>query len=142
MKLVPPSSDRSIATLAQETGARSVPATFQVTASLVPPVQATAVFGAVTTNGPAAACTVTVVAARSTPPPPARLSRAVRRKVIVRLRVDIDSPSVATLPRMSESRGKVRLGVASGTNERKIGRAAATSSFGGAAVPRSYSSHI
>ena len=43
---------------------------------------------------------------------------------------------------MSESLGKVLLGVVSGTKERKIGRTAATSSLGGAAVPRSYSSHM
>ena len=60
---------------------------------------------------------------------------------MVRLRVDIDSPIVATLSRMSDRRGKVRLGTVSGTNERKIGRTALTSSLGGPALPRSTSSH-
>jgi hypothetical protein len=70
------------------------------------------------------------------------LSRAVRRNVIVRLRFDIDSPRVAMLPRTSERRGKVRLGTVNGTNERKIGRAAVVSVLGGAALPRSNSSHM
>src|SRR5262245_16015232 len=77
-KLLPPSVDRSIATLAQEMGATLVPATFQVTVCALLPVQLTAVLGWVTTNGPAVAFTVTVVEAQLTPPPPVRLSRAVR----------------------------------------------------------------
>ncbi len=60
----------------------------------------------------------------------------------MRSRVDIDSPRVSTLPRMSERRGKVRLGTVGGTNERKIGRTAETSVLGGAALPRSNSSHM
>ena len=47
-----------MATLAQLTGAAVVLATFHVTACAVLPVQETAVFGAVTWNGPAAVVTL------------------------------------------------------------------------------------
>lgn len=137
---MPPSVDRWIATLAQKIGATLVPATFQVTVCELRPGQLKAVFGWVTTNGPAAAFTVTAIDA--TPTPPVRLSRAIRRKDIVRLRVGIDSPRVAVLLRMSEICGNVRLGTVSGTNERKIGRTASTSLLGGEKAPRSYSSHM
>ena len=43
-------------------------------------------------KGPAVDTEVTVVVSESTPPPPDRLSRAVRRKVIVRLVVGSVSP--------------------------------------------------
>ena len=57
-KLYPPSVERRILTLAAETGELAVPATFHVTVLVEFPVQDTAVFGCVTTNGPAAAVVV------------------------------------------------------------------------------------
>ena len=51
-KVLPPSVESSIATLAQLTGAAVVPATFQVTVCALLPAQVTAVFGWVTANGP------------------------------------------------------------------------------------------
>src|SRR5262245_24667558 len=99
----PPSVERLILTLAQLTGAAVVPLTFQVTVCVPPPVQVTAVFGAVTANGPAAAVTFTVVEALETPPPPARLSRTTALKVIVRVIVGIASPKLDVLLRMSPS---------------------------------------
>jgi len=88
----PPSVERSIDTFAQETGAAAVPATFQVTVCVEPPAQSTADAGKVIAKGPAVETEVTVVVSEFTPPPPPRLSRAVRRKFIVRDVVGIVSP--------------------------------------------------
>src|SRR5687768_14548798 len=81
-----------MATFAALTGAAVVLATFHVTFSELKPATVTAVFGAVTRNGPAVADEVTVVDAVAMAPPPARLSRAVTWKVIVRLVVGRISP--------------------------------------------------
>ena len=64
-------------------GLLAVPATSQVTVRN--PDQLTAVFGAVTRNGPALLTDVTEIWSSATPPPPARLSRTVSRNCIVRL---------------------------------------------------------
>ena len=69
-----------MSTAAQLTGAASVPATFQVTASVVRPIHDTSViaeFGAVTWKGPVPVVSSSVVSALLTPPLP---SRAVKRK--------------------------------------------------------------
>jgi hypothetical protein len=55
----PPSVDKRIFTLPQLTGVTFVLATFQVTVWAVPTTQLTAVFGALTVNGPAVPLTVT-----------------------------------------------------------------------------------
>jgi hypothetical protein len=91
-KVAPLSVEREISTFAQEIGVRFVPATFQVTVCVELAGQLTADAGAVIVKGPAVAREVTVVVSEFTPPPPPRLSRAVRRKFIVRLVVGIVSP--------------------------------------------------
>src|SRR5215210_2335118 len=73
----PPSVERLILTAAVLTGGRFVFATFHITFCVEEPAQVTAVFGAVTRNGPAVFASSTVVSALLTPPRP---SRAVRRK--------------------------------------------------------------
>ncbi len=147
--VLPPSSESRMATLAQLTGAAVVDATFQVTVWPEPAAQETAVFGAVTWNGPAVEVTLTVIVSFWTPPPPARLSRAVTRKVIVRVVAGSTSAgtygegSVAggtfALARMYFSRGKVREGLEDGSKGRKIG--AFPFSPGAPCGPRSNSSH-
>ena len=67
-KLNPPSVLNEIFTLAQFTGETVVPATFHVMACELPANQETAVFGEVTTNGPAAALTVTVMSVKDVCP--------------------------------------------------------------------------
>src|SRR5688572_11196746 len=136
---VPPFVDSRMRTFAAPTGATAVFATSQVTVCVEPAGQLTFVLGAVTTNGPASAREVTVVVSAEKPPPPERLSRAVTRKVMVRVVVGSDSPSVDVLLRMSDSFGKVREGDVVGLNDRKIGRLP-LSVLGGEAVPRSYCS--
>src|SRR5688572_24725715 len=91
--VLPPSVDKVMRTLAVLTGAAVVDATFQVTVCAEPEGQLTAVFGAVTANGPAAVVTVTLLLASFVPPPPARLSRAVTQKVIVRFVLACTSPT-------------------------------------------------
>jgi len=91
-KEAPLSVEREIATLAQEIGVRFVFATFQVTVCVELAGQVTADAGAVIAKGPAVETEATVVVSEFTPPPPLRLSRAVRRKFIVRLVVGIVSP--------------------------------------------------
>ena len=95
-KVIPPSVEREIFTLAALTGTAVVLATFQVTVKGIPPVTVTAVFGAVTPNGPLSARTFTAVVASLIPPPPARLSRTVTRNCIVRVVVGMDSPLIKT----------------------------------------------
>lgn len=60
-KVCPPSVDKDIFTLAQLTGAAVVLATDQVMVCVELPAYDTAVFGAVTANGPEAALTVTTI---------------------------------------------------------------------------------
>src|SRR5262245_34307779 len=84
-KVLPPSVDREIFTLAALIGDAEVLATFQVTDCDDPPCQLTAVFGCVTAKGPAVETTLTCIAALAVPPPAARLSRAVKRKFMVRV---------------------------------------------------------
>src|SRR5690606_10274509 len=67
-QLAPPSTDRSRRTLAQETGAASVLATFQVTVCGSARSQVVAVLGLVTTNGPALVVTANVMFALSVRP--------------------------------------------------------------------------
>ena len=76
----PPSVDRLIFTSVVPTGGRSVFALSQVTVCVEPPGYVTAVFGAVTRNGPALAASLSVMSAALLPPPPIRRSRAVNRK--------------------------------------------------------------
>ncbi len=95
----PASVDREILTLAAETGAAELPATFQVTVRVEAACHLTAVLGAVTRNGPAAVVTVMLVCADAMPPPPARLSRAVTWKCITRL-VDGRTSPVAQVPQL------------------------------------------
>lgn len=64
LKVVPPSVEREIFTLAQLTGAAVVLATFQVTVWDEPPAHDTAVFGDVTEKGPDELLTVTVISAK------------------------------------------------------------------------------
>jgi hypothetical protein len=140
-KEAPLSVEREIATLAQEIGARFVPATLHVTVCVEAAGQLTADAGAVIVNGPAVAREVTVVVSEFTPPPPPRLSRAVRRKFIVRFVVGDVSPYVVVPERTSESFGKVRVPPTVGLKLRKIGRLPESTSGGaGSTVPRSNSS--
>ena len=60
-------------------------ATFQVIVCGVPPVQEVAVLGCVTAKGPAVDTTLIWRPAFAEPPPEALLSRAVKRKFIVRV---------------------------------------------------------
>ena len=64
LKVVPPSVEMDIFTLAQLTGEAVVPATFQVTVCDELPAHDTAVLGAVTENGPEVLVTVTVMSAK------------------------------------------------------------------------------
>ena len=139
-KVFPPSVESDILTLAQLTGAPAVLATFHVTVCVEPPPQFTAVFGDVTTKGPALDVTASTIASELTPPPAARLSRTVALKFIFRVVVGSASPIVDVLFRMSDSFGNVREGLAAAGNERKTGRAP-SSVIGGEAAPRSISSH-
>ena len=68
----PLSVESEILTFAVFTGAPEVPATFQVTVWVEPPSQLSAVFGCVTTNGPAAVVEVNCMLSEFTPPPFAR----------------------------------------------------------------------
>ena len=67
----PPSVLNDILTLAQLTGDAVVPATFHVTDCVELPAHVTAVFGAVTTNGPVAELTVTTISSLLLAGPPA-----------------------------------------------------------------------
>ncbi len=73
----PPSVERLIFTFASLIGASAVPATFHVIVCVERPGHVTAVFGAVTRNGPAPGASSSVVSALFVPPRP---SRAVKRK--------------------------------------------------------------
>ena len=117
--VAPPLVESRRSTVAALTGAAVVPATFQVTVRA--PDQTTAVFGAVTTNGPAAPATVTVMSSVATPPPPARWSRAVTRKCSVRDVVGSLSPTTVVLFSNSDQRGKVRAGLFVGGKTLKSG---------------------
>ena len=64
LKVVPPSVEMDIFTLAQLTGAAVVLATFQVMVWEEPPAHDTAVLGDVTENGPDELVTVTVISAK------------------------------------------------------------------------------
>jgi hypothetical protein len=67
-KVFPPSVESEIFTFAALTGAASVPLTFHVMTDGAPPTRDTAVFGAVTWNGPAAAETTRLDDAVLIPP--------------------------------------------------------------------------
>ena len=116
----PPSVESEIFTFAAPIGAAAVFATSQVTVCSEAPGQDTAVFGEVTRNGPASPRTASTMSSEALPPPPARLSRAVTRNVMLRVMLGSTSPNVDTLFRMSESRGKVRVGEVVPVKERKI----------------------
>src|SRR4051812_8070860 len=90
-------------------------------------------------KGPLLESTLTCIAPVFTPPPPAWLSRAVTRKVIVRLVTGRDSPNVVVPDKMSDNCGKVRVGLDTGANDRKIGRSP-LSVCGGPGAPKSNSS--
>src|SRR6476661_981833 len=107
----PPSVERRMFTVAQLTGAAVVPATFQVTVWAAPPVQVTAVLGAVTTKGPAVLLTFRLrKALKSTPPitpaGPLCWSRAVQRNFSVRVTVGRRSPMLVVLASRLLRRGK------------------------------------
>jgi hypothetical protein len=76
----PPSLERLIFTSLVPTGGRFVSATSHVIVCVEPPGYVTAVFGAVTRNGPAVGASSRVTSAALLPPPPMRRSRAVKRK--------------------------------------------------------------
>src|SRR6478609_1337764 len=80
----PPSVDSKMLTFAQFTGATLVPATLQVTVCEEAAAQLTAVFGALTTKGPAVPFTVTFIKSSEVWPPPALLSRVTSEKFNVR----------------------------------------------------------
>ena len=84
--------ESEILTFAQLTGARFVLLTLQVTTCDEPPDHDTAVFGWVTAKGPAEETTLACIGALAVPPPAARLSRAVKRKFIVRVVEGKSSP--------------------------------------------------
>ena len=88
-----PSVESVIRTKIVFKGATEVPSTFQVTVCVEPLAQLTAVFGAVTANGPETLSTVTTVLASLVPPPPL-LSRTVTRKFKVRLAFANTSPAI------------------------------------------------
>src|SRR5689334_16646338 len=88
--VLPPSVESRMFTLAVFTGATLVFATSHVT--VCAPASNMLVLGEVTRNGPALALTVTDMLAIATPPQAARLSRAVTRKLSVRLVVGRYSP--------------------------------------------------
>ena len=64
-KVCPPSVLNEIFTLAQSTGVKLLLATLQVIVCVLPPGHVTAVFGAVTANGPDAELTVTVISVKA-----------------------------------------------------------------------------
>lgn len=64
-KVCPPSVLNEIFTLAQSTGVKLLLATLQVIVCVLPPAHVTAVFGAVTANGPDAELTVTVISVKA-----------------------------------------------------------------------------
>jgi hypothetical protein len=76
-KVDPPSVESEIFTFAQLTGAAGVFATFHPTVCVDPTDHTTAVFGAVTRNGPDEVVTVACIVEVLMAAPPARLSRAV-----------------------------------------------------------------
>ena len=67
----PPSVDNKISTLAALTPLAVVPATFHVTVCVDPPAHVTAVFGALTVNGPAVPLTVMIMSSLLFAGPPA-----------------------------------------------------------------------
>ena len=114
--MVPPSVESKILTDVQLIGASVVLATSHVTVCWLPPAHVTAVFGAVTWNGPALLVTFKVVWSLLTPPPPDWLSRTVKRKVNVRVVVGRYSPSFDNSPlKMVSSLGKIRIGLEVGS---------------------------
>ena len=97
--------------MAELTGAAVVLATFQVTAWVEPAAQVTAVFGAVTTNGPAVALlfnasTGLLLMPPTTPCEPLWASRTVQRNFRARVVVGRLSPKVVVLFSTSLSLGK------------------------------------
>ena len=125
----PPSVERRILTVAHEIGATLVFATLQVTVWVEAPAHVTAVFGAVTTKGPAVLTAVRTTLLDCTTPPTGRLpaaatactSRTVQRKVSVRATVGQYSPTANVPARRLLRRGKYRVGEAVGRNERNSG---------------------
>jgi ABC-type amino acid transport substrate-binding protein len=91
-KVLPPSVESEILTFAALTGAAVVPLTFQVTLKLLKAGTLTAVFGAVTANGPAVPLIVTTEVAVLIPPPLARLSRVTTWNVMLRAIAGSSSP--------------------------------------------------
>ena len=110
-KVLPPSVDRDIFTLAQFTEPVLVLFTSQVMVCEVPLFQVTLVFGAVTLNGPAVLVTVMATSAKAVWPTAAgpgvtgtygRLSRTVRRKLRV-----LETELRASMLQMASPPGKV-----------------------------------
>src|SRR3954452_23632074 len=95
-KVMPPSVDKLIFTLAALTGAPLVPATDQVTGSDAPAAALDAVACEVTRNG-VVPLTVIVESALPAPPPAGFPSRAVSRKCSVRAEVGRNSEKQSTV---------------------------------------------
>ena len=98
-------------TIAELTGAAVVLATFQVTVCAEPAAQATAVFGAVSTKGPALALALNastglLLMPPTTPCKPLWASRTVTRKFSGRVVVGSVSPMVVVPASRSLRRGK------------------------------------
>ena len=138
-KDIPPLVESMISTFVAFTAPPAVPPTLHVTVRA--PDQFTAVFGAVTVNGPVVASTVTSMSSISNPPPPERLSRTVILKFSERLVVGSFSPVDSVLLSRSCSRGNVRTGSLVGSHVRKMGLAPLSASPTCCAAPRSRSSH-
>src|SRR5262249_44595857 len=83
---------------------------------------------------------MTCISPLATLPPPMWLSRAVTRKLIVRLLAGNVSPGVVVLLRMSLNRGKVLEELVDGLNERKRGLLPLSEAFSPMEGPRSCSS--
>ncbi len=112
----PPLVENKMVTLAQLTGAAVVFATFQVIVAVLVPLafHVVGLFCEVMLKGPLEAATATEVASQSKPLPDGLLSRTVRRKFMVRATCGNISPKVWVLFKISDSCGKVRVGLVVG----------------------------
>ena len=136
-KVLPPSVDNKIFTVAQFTDPALVPFTLQVTVAALPAPQVTAVFGAVTAKGPAVFVTVTTASVKAvwpifTPGSYGLLSRTVTRKLRV-LETELNASMFAPASppgkggvtfnpeRMVDNRGKLRVGDAVAGNDNQLG---------------------
>src|ERR1035441_2781706 len=115
----PPSVESRMLTPPALIGALVEPATSQV--MVCAPDHVTPAAGPVTMNGPALVVTVTCMSEEAMAAPLVELSRAVTRKVSVRLVVGSISPRVAVWLRMSDHCGNVRAGLVVGSKERNKG---------------------